>query len=162
LTKARIKREKTAVSLDGFAHHLLGPSSTWCAPVFSNHQAFSSSIPLALHDRHDQPPQKEICYINLLYLSLELTILKHFVILQQNSFCLQFEDLWILLPVLLLLLLSSSVASERERTEENKQTKNRRKQMTIARLIAKELTTPQLLATPNLHSKKEWQRITPC
>ncbi len=64
----------------------------------------------------------------------------------------------ILLPVLLLLLLSSSVASERERTEENKQTKNRRKQMTIARLITKELTTPQLLATPNLHSKKEWQK----
>lgn len=86
--------------------------------------------------------QKEICYINLLYLSLELTILKQFVILQQNSFCLQFEDLWILLPVLLLLLLSSSVASEREKTEENKQTKNRRKQMTIARLITKELTTP--------------------
>jgi hypothetical protein len=117
LTKARIKREKTAVSLEGFAHHLLGPSSTWCAPVFSNRQAFSSSIPLGLHDRHNQPPQREICYINLLYLSLELTILKQFVILQQNSFCLWFEDLWILLPVL---LLSSSVASERERTEENK------------------------------------------
>jgi hypothetical protein len=80
-----------------------------------------------------------------LSLSLELTILKQLVILQQNSFCLWFEDLWILLPVLLLLLLSSSVASERERTEENKQTKNRRKQMTIARLITKELTTPQLL-----------------
>jgi hypothetical protein len=70
LTKARIKREKTAVSLEGFAHHLLGPSPTWCAPVFSNCQAFSSSIPLALHDRHNQPTQKEICYINLLYLSL--------------------------------------------------------------------------------------------
>jgi hypothetical protein len=120
LTKARIKREKTAVSLEGFTHHLLGPSLTWCAPVFSNHQAFSSSIPLALHDRHDEPPRKEICYINLLYLSLELTILKQLVILQQNSFCLRFKDLWILLPVLLLLFLSSSIASERERTEENK------------------------------------------
>jgi len=51
--------------------------------------------------------------------------------------------------------LSSSVASERERTEENKQTKNRRKQMTITRLITKELTIPQLLSTPNLPSKKE-------
>jgi hypothetical protein len=112
---------------------LLGPSSTWCAPIFSNHQAFSSSNPLALHDRHDEPPRKEICYINLLYLSL---LNRQF----SNN-----KDLWILLPVLLLLLLSSSVASERERTEENKQTKNRRKQMTIARLITKELTTPQLL-----------------
>jgi hypothetical protein len=79
-----------------------------------------------------------------LSLSLELTILKPFVVLQQNSFCLWFEDVWILLPVLLLLLLSSSVASERESTEENKQAKNRRKQMTIARLITKELTTTQL------------------
>jgi hypothetical protein len=34
--------------------------------------------------------------------------------------------------------------------------------MTIARLITKELTIPQLLSTPNLPSKKEWQRITPC
>ncbi len=107
-------------------------------------------------------PERDLLHQLALSLSLELTILKQLVILQQNSFCLRFEDLWILLPVLLLLLLSSSVASERERTEENKQTKNRRKQMTIARLITKELTTPQLLSTPNLHSKKEWQRITPC
>jgi hypothetical protein len=162
MDKSKDQKRKTTVSLEGLAHHLLGPSSTWRAPVFSNCQAFSSSISLALHDRHAQPPQKEICYINLLYLSLELTILTPFVVLQQNSFGLWFKDVWILLPVLLLLLLSSRVASERESTEENKQTKNRRKQMTIARLITKELTTTQLLSTPNLHSKKEWQRITPC
>jgi hypothetical protein len=87
-------------------------------------------------------PERDLLHQLALSLSLELTILKQLVILQQNSFCLRFEDLWILLPVLLLLLLSSSVASERERTEENKQTKNRTKQMTIARLITKELTTP--------------------
>jgi hypothetical protein len=40
----------------------------------------------------------------LLYLSLELTILKQFVILQQNSICLQFEDLWILLPCIVLIV----------------------------------------------------------